>query len=293
MATNSKTKLYVKGNDEEDWNHRSALPVATADVDLDGPPTTGEEYLRMVRMEANNRPSVFIAKNKPSTSIPTSIPKTPREAEKVKGQPVSRVPSPEWREAFKLRFSRLRKTVEERRKTIKSSSRIEGLPGIKDETAWLGLLYGDSSKAETPAEAQPLLPYASVVLKMDQKTTLALLEYHIDWLDEDSLTKNQVSIASKSAKEWIKANIHAKAQWLFALLLRVDKLLTSDSISTLRELCRQWGAIRTNLARPLAKTIPSQTNGTGEQIASLNMLISIVIDYFGQLDLWEEINSDG
>ncbi|KAK9722277.1 hypothetical protein K7432_002811 [Basidiobolus ranarum] len=218
-------------------------------------------------MEANQHPSVFIAKSKPPASTTSAIPKTPREAENLNQEMKDRVPTAEWRQVFKQRFVKLRKIIEQERKVSsrKLPSKLkDGLPNYKDETAWLGLLYGDSTSNEDKNDlspASPLLPYSSVVLKMDQRTTLALLEYHTDWLDEESITRTQ-------------------AQWLFALLLRVDKLLTSDSISTLRELCRQWGSIRSKLNNPSIS-----------QVASLNMLISIVIDYFEQMDLWEEINS--
>lgn len=60
-----------------------------------------------------------------------------------------------------------------------------------------------------------------------QTTTITLLSYHIKWLDTGMTT--------------------TKSQWIFALLIRIDKLLTSNQMATLREMCRKCISIRKNL----------------------------------------------
>ena len=49
--------------------------------------------------------------------------------------------------------------------------------------------------------------------------TLVLLEYHTEWMHLEALTERQ-------------------CQWIFGLLAKVDKLLTSDQMASLRALCR-------------------------------------------------------
>ncbi len=95
-----------------------------------------------------------------------------------------------------------------------------------------------------------------------------------------------------------------QAQWIFALLLRLDALLPSNDMFILRTICRQ----AQNLRYEMIKTYPSapvpkqggqdyemkcqkflqQKRMQDARIGALNMIISIISGYYGQSDLEAE-----
>jgi len=99
------------------------------------------------------------------------------------------------------------------------------------------------------------VPYLSLVVRLDQRCTIELLRYHTRWLSPTAISSQE-------------------AQWIFALFLRVDKLMTSDQMSVLRDLCRKCAVIRSGVTDP-----------EDPQLASLNMFITVVVQFFGQSDL--------
>lgn len=61
---------------------------------------------------------------------------------------------------------------------------------------------------------------------------------------------------------------------MYALLTRLDKVMTSDETSTLRNVSRKCIQIR-----------QEQTDPENPQVAYLNILITIIATCFGQADL--------
>ncbi|KAI9481488.1 MAG: survival motor neuron interacting protein 1-domain-containing protein [Benjaminiella poitrasii] len=86
-----------------------------------------------------------------------------------------------------------------------------------------------------------------------QHTILRILEYHIQWL--------------ASIKE---EDVEAKCQRIFILLAYLDPVMTSNNVSILRDLSRECIRVRTKYA---------------SQKSSLNIIITIIADIFGQTDL--------
>jgi hypothetical protein len=123
------------------------------------------------------------------------------------------------------------------------------LPGARDERAWHAFCIGDGERARAG-------PTLSVVRALDQPRTVLLLGMMAKWLRKDAMSPQH-------------------ARWLFALLLRVDRLLTADATSALRTLCRRCAALR-------AAMTPADDAAL---VASLNMVVTIVGLYFGQRDL--------
>ncbi|CAB4412459.1 unnamed protein product [Rhizophagus irregularis] len=144
----------------------------------------------------------------------------------------------EWEKIFLMKFDLIRQGLEKHiRKNLKISEFCRG-KGLENE--------GDVNEMT--------LPRVSIVSRIDQTTTITLLLYHTKWLS------NGITIA--------------QSQWLFALLLRVDKLLTPNQMATLRQLCKKCIQIRQKTDEEDLITL-----------ASLDMIIIIVRKYFGQKDL--------
>ncbi|KAL7324078.1 hypothetical protein PS15p_210645 [Mucor circinelloides] len=87
---------------------------------------------------------------------------------------------------------------------------------------------------------------------LSQHTILRLLQYHIQWLNTAT-------------------DIALKCQWMFSLLVFLDPVLTSKNISVLRDLSRE--CIKTRATAP-------------QDLAPLNIVISIIADVYGQSDLF-------
>ncbi|CAG8438639.1 9719_t:CDS:2 [Diversispora eburnea] len=73
-----------------------------------------------------------------------------------------------------------------------------------------------------------------------------------------------------------------KSQWIFALFIRIDQLLTSNQMVILREMCRKCITIRKNLV--IRKDLMKELFTVVTTMTSLNMIITIIRNYFGQQD---------
>ncbi|RIA92639.1 survival motor neuron interacting protein 1-domain-containing protein [Glomus cerebriforme] len=266
IVTDFEEDLYEK---EDEELVQRALPVSDKSLPK-RPPATGEEYLRMVRLEANKRPTVVIAKNQITKS------KEVRMAGWVKrgwanqtelDNQNSNSVNEEWEKIFLMKFDLIRQRLEKHiQRTLKSSRNKSSikLPTRNDEAGWLKFCYGidessnlvKSKELESEGDVNMMtLPCVSIVSRIDQATTITLLLHHIKWLSDDRITI-------------------AQSQWLFALFLRIDKLLTPNQMAILRQLCKKCIQIR-------QKTDEEDLIS----LASLDIIIIIVRKYFGQKDL--------
>uniref|UniRef100_A0A1D1YEQ8 Gem-associated protein 2 n=1 Tax=Anthurium amnicola TaxID=1678845 RepID=A0A1D1YEQ8_9ARAE len=268
IVTKFEEDLYEEENDEL---VQKALPVSGKSLP-NRPPATGEEYLRMVRSEANKRPSVVIAKNQINKSKEVRIAGWVKRgwANQMEldnfDQNSNNMVNEEWEKIFLMKFDLIRQRLEKHiRKNLKS---LKNKPSVKfparnDEAGWLKFCYGVNGSSnllegkglENEGDVNEMtLPFVSIVSRIDQVTTITLLQYHTKWLS------NGITIA--------------QSQWLFALFLRVDKLLTPNQMSALRQLCKKCIQIRQKTDEDDLITL-----------ASLDMIIIIVRKYFGQKDL--------
>jgi hypothetical protein len=110
-------------------------------------------------------------------------------------------------------------------------------------------------------------PTTSLLLQFDQVMTQRVLTYHISWL-EDSLSMTR-----------------SQAQWLYALLTRLEKPIHRDTESLIRQLYRRCCQLRKDLSlRQSAMDMVSEADrlGLDQSVAELNMMIAITGKYFGQ-----------
>ncbi|CAG8510774.1 16103_t:CDS:2 [Acaulospora colombiana] len=277
-------------SDTEDELLQPVLPVSRKPITKPGkPPATGEEYLQMVRLEASKTQNVTVSDNVSDRSSKVKMAgwvkrgwanaETTLIEEQDRHNRESGLVDEEWENRFLERFQNLRKALQLHMDEASKGSPSSGdslyppakLPKSQDEAGWSRFCYGlnfsgvDSPKLTREDEgdevAAMMLPSWHIISRMDQPTTIALLSYHIRWLNTG------MSIA--------------KSQWLFALLIRIDKILTPDQMSILRGLCRKCIDIR----RSLMKEFSTVDNEDDTTLASLNMIITIIRNYFGQRDL--------
>ena len=236
-----------------------ALPVSESDdFDPSVPPSSGEDYLRRVRLEAAQFPLVSVASARPvlTPRAPSASPSAsslllpPRPV-----TPRALLPSAAWQDSFVADFASMRLEIA-RRGPPPASTLPPSFPGVRDEGAWRALLRRPARASDAPA--------LTFVARLDQPSILSLLEIHTDFLagqaDSDAVSEMQ-------------------SQWLMALLLRMDTLLTADASTVLRSLCRACQARRLAL-KPEAK----------EQLSALNIIITVVVRYFNQKDLAENVD---
>ncbi|CAG8440035.1 13060_t:CDS:10 [Ambispora leptoticha] len=249
-----------------------SLPVSELPIKhVNKPPSSGAEYLRMVRQEAVKIPYVFTA------SQPSLHNNQNKAAEWVKRgweagevlksdslEIVKLLPRREWENLFINKFEKLRKAL--RLFISKNFNRFPPSSGIRlpkwhAEADWYKFCYGvdlpTKKREHLKKNVNEIgnLPSLSVISQLDQQTTLSLLSYHTKWLEITGITKEQ-------------------SRWIFALFLRVDQLLTSDQMSILRELCRRCIEIRKSMRSKDDQNLPAA-----------NIFITIVTRYFGQKDL--------
>lgn len=110
---------------------------------------------------------------------------------------------------------------------------------------------------------QPTLP---LLLQLDQVLTQRILLFLIDFVEEHGL-RSTVS------------------EWIYALLTRVEKPLHRDIVAALRQLFRKCCKLR-------AELIEDNNETFSETLASLNLLIAITGNYFGQNEALQSYFSD-
>merc|ERR1719154_229153 len=94
-----------------------------------------------------------------------------------------------------------------------------------------------------------------------------VLEYLVSWLEVTSWRSEYGS-------------------WLYSLLVRLEKPLTPDVGSLLRDLVLICARIRRNIASDASASVADDSGvESDEDIAALNLFICLVAKYFGQGDL--------
>jgi len=220
-----------------------------------GPPLDGFDYLRRVRWEAKRVPKVVRSNINPRhyDSLQTTFLTPPPDIAEC---PDALRPSTEWESTFLAGFEALRKDLAHRYQTQPKPPLAQPLPAIKDAQRWKQINLGISQRGSTTSQParEPARPTLSVIMNLDIVSVRQLLEYHLRW--------------AKKAKEIDEVH----AQWLYALMLRLDKPIDADMASGLRSLLRRLASDRARLAEsPDDPALPA-----------LNILITIICKCFGQ-----------
>ena len=227
-----------------------AVDPINKDFDPNVPPTTGEEYIQRVMLEASKCETVMSQPvdssriNKQTVYIDMDTPDTPVVT-----------PSKQWQKDQVAEFSEVRQKLT-RMKHTEPKSCIP-IPVATDEEGWHELCFGnkiESSEEESSFEGTS--PYLSIMLSMTQPVILQVLEYQVEWLQSKSTLSKQ------------------QGQWLYALLACLELPLFPETCSLLRTLAKTCSRIRGNL-----KSVEDPA------MAPLMLLICLVANYFRQMDL--------
>ncbi|XP_020900857.1 gem-associated protein 2 [Exaiptasia diaphana] len=242
----------------------------TDDYDESKLPCSGLEYLRRVQQEATECPDVVVAdiRNKKHSKQTVDI--------KTNNLPVppGATPSYKWQMQQTADFADIRQKIARfQAKNKKTSNQCDvTLPNKNDEQQWrlfcLGRSYGcernsteiDSSESNsTIMDSQDgALPLSSILFRMNQVTVQQVLEYHVNWLEQETYS-------------------HVQGRWLYSLLACLEKPLLPETVSLLRTLAR-------HCAQHRMKEVEKNSDDD-ELVVSLNLIITLVTRYFGQTDL--------
>ncbi|ETI34436.1 hypothetical protein L914_18328 [Phytophthora nicotianae] len=228
------------------------------------PPQDVQEYLWRVRLEAEGIPDVVVAPDVDPRQFDaqqtSNMPKL--QTFGLEETDPKRTPDNKWKRDLLADFAELRQLIARweaigapKAETVRDGDTpIEILrtkvPRMSDEKGWIGFFFG---KPGTELSATP--PHLRLLLQFDQVLTRRLLDYHAAWLSEEMTPLSR-----------------ARAVWIYALLARLDKPVHASVAATIRQILRRCWTLRSELEAP-----------PEIQLKSLNILIVIAGDFFGQL----------
>ncbi|CAD6196365.1 unnamed protein product [Caenorhabditis auriculariae] len=232
--------------------------------DLNGPPMTAASYLRQVRAGRDSCPDVVTA-SAPSTSKP--VKKWAGTDGLNLREPMFDVkdpsrPSLEWQLAKSAEFAENREKVEKQSALNKTRLKIKW-PPITDEELWRStLLEHCAPEVEHLKPCFPnhlgTPPTLATVKSIKPKNVNDLIPLVVEWAEAEGLSR-------------------PLREWLFALLLVVEKPLLPDVIAALRDLAK--------MCRRLRSLLPEDRKA---ESLEFSMFITIVANYFGQKDLADQ-----
>ncbi|XP_076300375.1 gemin 2 isoform X2 [Lasioglossum baleicum] len=223
------------------------------EINLSLPPSSGEEYIKRVVIEAKQCADVVVANIDRSHFVRPTI-----NVEPLSGcveAPSWLGPTLDWQQCQFSDFSNVRLYISQLKNEIQTSKRKWrpppiNLPSIDDEKGWIGFCLGNCEEHE---QTDPTL---NTMFSLNQPMVEQILEYLVEHLQ---------------LQEKI---MHKLGQWLYALLAVLEMPLTPDMCSCLRNLARTCSIMRAN-----------SKNLEVHEIRSLNLFICLVARYFRQLDM--------
>ncbi|XP_017760495.1 PREDICTED: gem-associated protein 2 [Eufriesea mexicana] len=222
-------------------------------VNLSFPPTSGEEYIKRVVIEAQKCDDIVVA------DIDRKRFKNPTiDVEPLSGcveAPPWLGPTLDWQLYQVSDFSNIRLYISQLKNEIQTLKRkweppkID-MPQIDDEKGWINSLSGNDK------ETIRIIPTLDIIFCLNQPMVEQILEYLVEYIE--TLDKIEYELG----------------QWIYALLVVLEMPLTPDTCSCLRSLARVCSIMR-------AKSMKLEVH----EIGTLNLFICLVARYFRQLDL--------
>jgi len=266
--------LYVDTNDKDDDDER--------------PPQDGMAYLRQVIKERKRVPDTVTAAVAPkrkldnsssSNTTTSSSPSSMLAGRHKAAPPVGCCPGSTWQREQVKQFSEVRAKLARHIKLTKACGDQEKqkIPDKKNEALWCHLMLGgevwdivvksreeeeDITKGKTDVTGEA--PKLGFVTALPVFVCEQVLEYVVSWL---------------TVTGWKPEY----GPWVYALLTRLEKPLTPDVGSSLRDLALFCAQERVKIA---SKVACIETGGVpDDNIAALNLFICLVAKYFDQGDL--------
>ncbi|XP_014486076.1 PREDICTED: gem-associated protein 2-like isoform X2 [Dinoponera quadriceps] len=195
-------------------------------VNLSLPPSSGEEYIKRVIIEAQQCADVVVAANVDALCV-----KQPTRSyiEPLAGcvqAPPKLSPTLEWQQYQVSDFSEMRLYVNQLRDEIQTYKRKWEphdihLPDINDESTWINLCLGCNSE-------EKLEPTLNTLFCFNQPTVEQVLEYFVHFVE----TERKIE--------------YKTGRWIYTLLVMLEQPLNPDTCSCLRSLARICSVIRAN-----------------------------------------------
>jgi len=251
-------KYFADYSEDEDDFRVEVFHVDGESAPSEGPPTSGEEYLRRVRWEANRCPGIVVSDIDPKEFIQNRSQSYFVLPDPIASPPEGFAPSIEWEQIFLEDFIFLIEDLEKLHQVERENKSFAiSLPSTRNEDNWYKICFGKRSEQEanlientTDRRYPPLL---GIILQLDMLSVQQLIHYQTNWIeDEDNITK------------W-------SALWLFGLFARCPKPVNADVAFDIRR-----------LLRIATKKRASLTDSKDELLPALNILITIAAKYYGQ-----------
>ncbi|KXN70300.1 hypothetical protein CONCODRAFT_17728 [Conidiobolus coronatus NRRL 28638] len=236
MSNNNNRKRGRKyvDNDDESNIKLGLLPVAEVFSNPNGQPMDGMEYLLSVRNQSKRIPSVL--SNKSNNSVNTNPENL--ESKPVKQKSSNNETNLEFERYFKLQLDKLKDEFNQ----AKSSNYSNNTEYPKTEAEWKNYCLKLRKS-----------PNFEFIANLTHGNTIELIEYHLNWLDQDKFDSLQ-------------------GYWILSLFIRLDNLLIGDDIA---------------LIRSLVKKLLILEDLNFDQKLLILMLKTMLISHFNQLDFRE------
>lgn len=218
------------------------------EFDMDIPPTSGNEYLRRVQLEAFRCPDVVVA-NLDTSRFSNRQTVRFNNSSECAPPPEGFAPSRDWQKHQVSSFSATRQKLA-RHKALMKNKREKcpiKLPRPEDKSKWKSICYGCASPT--------VVPLLSIMATMPQHVVETVISYNTSWIQEEGF-RSEMGV------------------WLYALLACLEKPLHPEACSTIRALARACAMARKVL-----------TSKDDERLPPLNLIICLIAQYFSQQDL--------
>ncbi|KAJ2081200.1 hypothetical protein H4R24_002531 [Coemansia sp. RSA 988] len=252
-------------SDDLPYGRRGALPIP-AGISLGDhtqTPSSGEQYMLRVRLEAESIPKFVVAPgreqllNDARMALATSSVQS--EVTNSEQLPDYLRPSISWLDAFTPYF----KHEQTGFRLLLDRSRVPltfSIPNSDRVREWKNFCYGIDDDVPTTKAIVHALASA------DQMMAIRLIKWMTTWIEVDKLRR-------------------IEGIWLWYLILRLDSLLDHDDTHALRELCRRLISIRCNIGHNIGQSAEAQLAHRRDEIAAINILIAAVTRGYKQYDL--------
>lgn len=250
-------------------------------IDLDAPPVTGFDYLYRVRLETKKCPKVVVSNMDTTQFICQQTVKFDLCNGFIRASPGFE-PDKKWQEEQLNHFTQTRDQLFFNRDTLKTKFRKKDFPKLNKKVEWCvyclgkekyeqtyGAKYenfedesGAPKRKKSRITTEKNLPLLSIILYLSQNHVIKLITYHVEWLEKAKFS-------------------HDQGKWLYALLLCLETPLDPDTCALLRSLARVCSSLRSDLS-----------DADDEALKPLNSIITIVSEYFDQIDMSDNFSSN-
>jgi len=244
-----------------------------AEIDLTQPPTSGEAYLRQVIVGRERCQPIVVANRdftsytaKRTSQIPADL--LPEIAPDQSNSPP--FPPKSWRQQQRNKFDDLRWELTQKRNKIleKVTSKIR-FPNLGNEEGWKKFCFETCTPQITDqcSKNSDLLklhsgtpPLLTIIASLSPAQATDLFEFQVAWFVEEGYRADRM-------------------HWLYALMLLIEKPLTPEACSALRDMARALTKIRQ------AISADDKSEETEAILKACNLFLCLVVEYFGQRDL--------